>query len=119
MPGRATPDPDVPGLFGRVFEWLDRRADNKAPNQHAKATRELREALERHAFPAFDRLSTLRGVRDHLAASPDLFWAAHASLLLGERDEAKQLLDRALKKATNNPEFSELVREWGRRQELL
>ena len=84
-----------------------------------KSTRELREALERHAFPAFDRLSTLRGLRDELARSPDLFWAAHASLLLGEREEAKQLLERALKKASRNPEFSGMVREWGRRQGLL
>jgi hypothetical protein len=119
VPGRATPDPDLPGLFGRVFEWLDRRADSKAPNQHAKATRELREVLEQDALPAFERLSTLRGVRDELARGPDLYWAAHASLLLGERDEARQLLDRTLKKAANNPEFSGLVREWGRREGLL
>jgi hypothetical protein len=118
VPGRATPDPDLPGFFGRFFEWLDRRADQKAPDQHKKAARELREALERYAFPSFERLSTLRGVRDHLAKGPDLFWAAHASVLVGERDEAKQLLDRALKKATNNPHFSELVREWGRKQGL-
>lgn len=119
VPGIAKPDPDLTGFLGRVFGWLDRRADSKAGDQHAKATRELREALERSAFPAFDRLSTLRGVRDQLARSPDLYWAAHASLLIGERDEAKQLLERALEKARGNPEFSERVREWGRRQGLL
>ena len=119
LPGRTEPDPDLPGFIGRVFTWLDRRADNKAPDQHVKATRELRETLEQHAFPAFERLTTLRGVRDHLANSPDLFWAAHASLLLGERDEARQLLDRALKKASSNPEFAENIRAWGLREKLL
>lgn len=83
------------------------------------ALRELREALEQSAFVAFERLSTLRGVRDELARSPDLFWAAHASLLLGEREEATQLLERALKNASRNPEFSGMVWEWGRRQGWL
>lgn len=119
LPGRAEPDPDMPGLLRGIFAWLDRRADRTAPDRHAKATREMHEALERHAFPAFERLSTLRGVRDHLADSPDLFWAAHASLLLGERDAAVQLLDRALTKARDNAEFSENVRAWGRRQGLM
>jgi hypothetical protein len=119
VPGMATPDPDLTGFLGRVFAWLDRRADSKAGDQHVKITRELREALERHALPAFDRLSTLRGVRDELARGPDLYWAAHASLLLGERAEATHLLERALKKANNNPEFSRLVREWGSRHGLM
>jgi hypothetical protein len=119
VPGKATPEPDVPGLLGRMFDWLDRRADRKAPNEHAKAGRELRETLERHVLPTFEQLTTLRGVRDHLAAGPDQFWAAHASVLIGERDEAKRLLNRALEKATKNPEFSEVVRRWGRQQELL
>ena len=119
VPGIATPDPDLTGFFGRVFGWLDRRADSKAGDQHVKATRELRETLERHAFPVFERLSTLRGLRDELARSPDLFWAAHASLLLGERDAATQLLERALTKASRNPEFSGLMRKWASRQGLL
>ena len=119
VPGIAEPDPDVTGFLGRAFAWLDRRADSKAGDQHAKATRELREALEQHVFPAFERMSTLRGMRDELARSPDLFFAAHASLLLGEREQAKRLLEQTLKKAKRNPEYSELVREWGRRQGLL
>ena len=118
VPGIAKPDPDITGFLARVLAWLDRRADRKAGDQHAKATRELRETLERHAFPAFERMSTLRGLRDELARSPDLFWAAHASLLLGEREEATRLLELALKKARTNPEFSEMVRQWGRRQGL-
>ena len=119
VPGIGKPDPDIPGVLGRVFTWLDRRGDSRAGGQHVKATRELREVLEQHAFPAFERLSTLRGLRDALARSPDLFWAAHASLLLGDHNEAKRLLDLALKKASGNPEFSKMVREWGRRQGLL
>ena len=118
VPGIARPDPDVAGFLARVFAWLDRRADRKAGDQHAKATRELRETLEHHVFPAFERINTLRGLRDELARSPDLFWAAHASLLLGERDEATRLLELALKKATGNPEFTGIVRQWGRRQGL-
>jgi Domain of unknown function (DUF4304) len=119
VPGIATPDPDLTGLFARVFAWLDRRADSKAGAQQVKVTRELREALEGHVFPAFERLSTLRALRDELARSPDLFWAAHASLLLGEREAAKQLLERTLKKASRNAEFSAMVREWGNKQGLL
>ena len=119
IPGKAAPDPDLPGFLGRFFYWLDRRADSKTPGQHAKATREMREVLEQYALAAFDRLSTLRGVRDELARGPDVYWAAHASLLLGERKEAKELLERALQKATNNPEFSQMVRAWGQKQALL
>ena len=119
VPGIAKPDPDVTGLFAQVFGWLDRRADSKAAGQQEKATRELREALERYVFPALERMRTFRGVRDELAKSPDLFWAAHASLLLGERDEAERLVQRALEKAKRNPEFSEKIREWGRRNGLM
>ena len=119
LPGIATPDPDVTGVLARVFAWFDRRADSKAGAQQVKATRELREALEGHVFPAFERLSTLRALRDELARSPDLFWAAHASLLLGEREAAKQLLERTLKKASGNAEFSGMVRDWANKQGLL
>ena len=118
VPGLSTPDPDLPGMFGRFFAWLDRRADRKAAGQHAKATRELREALVDAAFPALERMTTLRGVRDELARGPDLFWAAHASLLIGEREAATDLLGRALKKAVGNPEFTKLMRKWGAKQEL-
>ena len=119
VPGIAKPDPDLTGSIGRFFGWLDRRADAKAGDQHAKAGRELRAVFEQHTLPAFERLSTLRGLRDELARGPDLFWAAHASLLLGEREEAKPLVTRALDKAKNNPEFSELVRKWARGQGLM
>jgi uncharacterized protein DUF4304 len=119
VPGMAKPDSDVPGFLAGVFGWLDRRADSKAAAQHEKATREAGEALTGHLFPAFERLRTLRDLRDQLARSPDLYWAAHASLLIGDREEARQLLERALEKARGNPEFSKLVRGWGSRQGLL
>ena len=119
VPGIAKPDSDIPGLLAGVFGWLDRRADSKAGSQHEKATREAGEALRGHLFPAFDRLKTLRDLRDQLARSPDLFWAAHASLLIGDREEARQLLERALEKARGNPEFSKIVRGWGSKQGLL
>ena len=119
VPGIAKQDPDVTGLLARVFGWLDRRADRKAGGQHERATQELREALERTVFPACERMRTLRGVRDQLAKSPDLFWAAHASLLVGERDEAERLVRRALETAKRNPEFSDTVCEWARSQGLM
>jgi hypothetical protein len=117
VPGVATPDPDVKGLLACFFSWLDRRADNKAVAQHATAVRELREVLERHAFPWLEGVSTLPGARDALLRGPDMFWAAHASLLLGEREEAAQILKRVLARA--NPEFAETVRTWGRTQGLI
>jgi hypothetical protein len=119
VPGLAKPDPDLPGFVGRFFSWLDRRADDKAGDNHAKATRELRDTLTDHAFPVFERLSTMRGVRSELARTFDFYWAAHASVLLGERGEARQLVARALEKATGNPEYSAMVREWARKQGLL
>ena len=117
--GMAKPDSDIPGFLAGVFSWLDRRADSKAGAHHEKATREAGEALTGHLFPAFERLRTLRDLRDHLARSPDLYWAAHASLLIGDREGAKQLLERALEKARGNPEFSKLVRGWGIKQGLF
>ena len=119
VPGMAKPDSDIPGFLAGVFSWLDRRADSKAGAHHEKATREAGEAITGHLFPAFERLRTLRDLRDHLARSPDLYWAAHASLLIGDREGAKQLLERALEKARGNPEFSKLVRGWGIKQGLF
>jgi hypothetical protein len=112
VPSLTRPDPDLgDGWFAAFFSWLDRRADRKAPAQHERATRELRESLERHTLPWLERVSTLRGARDHLVRRGPLFWAAHASLLLGERDEAKRLLEQELAK-TKVPEYAEQVREW-------
>jgi hypothetical protein len=120
VPGAGEVDPDIgDGLFKSFFSWLDRRADRKAPAQHERATRELRESLEREAFPWLERVSTLQGARDELVRRGPLFWAAHASLLLGERDEAARLLERELAKSASNPEYTETVREWGRANGLL
>jgi hypothetical protein len=119
VPGVAKPDSDAGRLLGGVFSWLDRRADSKAAKQHVRATRELHETLERHAFPWLERVSTLRAARDVWAKGPDMFWGAHASLLLGEREEAARILNRVLEGAKGNPEFSEMVRTWGRKQSLI
>jgi hypothetical protein len=117
VPGIAKPDPDVPRLFGDFFSWLDRRADGQAPEQHARATRELREALEKDAFPWLERVSTLRGARDEFLRRGPAFWVAHASLLIGERDEAVRIVERELAKAP--PEYAETIRAWGRRHGLI
>ena len=117
VPGVAKPDPDVKGLLGDFFSWLDRRADSKAAGQDVKATQGLRDALEKDGFEWLERVSTLRGARDEFARGRDMFWGAHASLLLGEREEAVRILNRVLAKA--NPEFAETVRAWGRKQGLI
>jgi hypothetical protein len=117
VPGGAEPDSDMKGLFGGLFSWLDRRADRKAAEQQARAPRELREALDQHAFPWLERVSTLRGARDELTRRGPAFWGAHVSLLLGEREEAARILERELAKAI--PEYAETIRKWGRQHGLL
>jgi hypothetical protein len=117
VPGIAKPDPDMPGLVGDFFSWLDRRADRKAPEQRARATRELREALERDAFPWLERMSTLRGAREEFLRRGPAFWAAHASLLLGEREEAARIVEREL--ASAKSERAEMIRKWGRQHGLV
>jgi hypothetical protein len=115
VPGAAKADPDLgEGVVGKFFSWLDRRADRKAPEQHERATRELRESLERVGLPWLEQVSTLRGARDELVRTHYLFVAAHASLLLNDRDEAARLVERELAKSKSNPEYSETVREWAR-----
>jgi len=116
-PGVAKPDPDAKGLLGDFFSWLGRRADSKAAAQYARVPQELRDALEKDAFAWLERVSTLRGARDVFARGPDMFWGAHASLLLGEREEAVRILNRVL--ATAHPDFAETVRAWGRKQGLV
>jgi len=115
--GAATPDSDVKGLLGNLFSWLDKRADGKAPAQHARATQELHEAVEKYAFPWFERVSTLNGARDELLRRGPAFWGAHVSLALGEREEAARILQRELAKAA--PEYAETLRTWGRRHGLV
>ena len=120
VPGVADVDPDIAdGLFKSFFSWLDRRADRKAPEQQQRATRELRESLEREAFPWLDRVSTIQGARDELLRRGPLFWAAHASLLLGEREAAAGILERELVKSKSNPEYTETIRKWGHANGLM
>ena len=118
VPGAAKLDPDLgTGRIAAFFNWLDQRADRKAPAQHEKATRELRESLEQHGFPWLERVSTIRGARDEFMRRGPSFWAAHASLVLGERDEARQILERELARA--KPEYAETLREWGGKNGLI
>jgi hypothetical protein len=62
-------------------------------------------------------VSTLRGARDELMRRGPAFWGAHASLLLGEREEAARILERELAKAI--PEYAETIRTWGRAHGLI
>ena len=118
VPNAAKPDPDLgTGRIAAFFNWLDRRADRKAPAQHEKATRELRESLEQRGFPWFERVSTIRGARDEFMRRGPALWVAHASLVLGERDEARQVLERELARA--EPEYAETLRKWGRKTGLI
>jgi hypothetical protein len=118
VPGSARPDPDLgTGRIAAFFDWLDRRADRKAPAQHEKATRELRESLEQHGFPWLERVSTMRGARDEFVRRGPARWAILASLILGEREEARQIFDRELARA--KPEDTEMLREWGREHGLI
>jgi Domain of unknown function (DUF4304) len=110
--GAAAPDPEAGRVLGAIFSWLDRRADQRAPETNERATQELREALERYALPWLSRVANLRGARDELARQGLLWWAAAASLDLGEPDEAARLFAQALEKA--GPPQADELRRWGR-----
>jgi hypothetical protein len=109
--GVATPDPEAGRVLGAVFSWLDRRADRRASRTNARATQELREALERYALPWLARLSDLPSARDELANHGSFWWAAAASLELGENAAAARLFAQALAAA---PAKADGLQRWGR-----
>jgi Domain of unknown function (DUF4304) len=110
--GVARPDPDAGKVLGALFSWLDRRADRRADQTNARATRELREALERYAMPWLARNGRLAGARYELARSGLLWWAAAASLELGDHEVARRLFQQELAGAT--PDKADELRRWGR-----
>jgi hypothetical protein len=95
-----------------VFAWLDRRADRRAPQTNALATRKLSEALERYALPWLARMADLHAARDELARQGPRWWAAAASLELDERDEAVRLFAEAIAQAP--PGHADELLAWGR-----
>ena len=109
--GVATPDEEAGPVLGAVFSWLDRRADRRASETNARATQELRQALERYALPWLERLTDLASVRDELVRRGPLWWAAAASLELGEHAAAARLFANALAAA---PAKADNLRRWGR-----
>ncbi len=94
--GVAKPEPDAGRVLGTLFSWLDRRADGRAEGTNARATRELRQALELYALPWLERTSELAGARDELARRGPVWWAAAASLELGDYAAAARLYAQAL-----------------------
>jgi hypothetical protein len=94
-----------------VFSWLDRRADRRASETNARATQELHQALERYALPWLERLTDLASARDELVRRGPLWWAAAASLELGEPAAAARLFAQALAAA---PAKADNLRRWGR-----
>ena len=113
--GVARPDQEAGRILGAVFAWLDRRADRRAARTNARATQDLTQALERYALPWLDRLVHLPSARDELARRGPLWWAAAASLELGEPAAAARLFAQAVAAA---PAKAENLRRWGRRNGL-
>jgi hypothetical protein len=109
--GGAPAEPDAEKVLGAVFSWLDRRADRRGPQKNDRVRSDLREALEQRALPWLDRMQDLRTSRQALVDCGDLQVAAAASLVLGDRDDARRLLERLLAK---RPASREHLREWGR-----
>jgi hypothetical protein len=110
--GVARPEPDAGRVLGAVFSWLDRRADLRADRTNARAMRGLREALERYAIPWLARTGNLAGARDELARTGPLWWAAAASLELGDHETARRLFQQDLAAAA--PDRADKLRRWGR-----
>jgi hypothetical protein len=117
LAGVSKVDPDAGALLGRLFSWLDRRADSRADERNERVKQELRESFDRCALPWLERVSSLAGARDELERRGPLKWAVAASLELGERDMAVTLFRRALEKAS--PEHAEHLREWGQTHALV
>jgi hypothetical protein len=109
--GVATPDQEAGRVLGAVFSWLDRWADRRASETNARATQELRQALERYALPWLERLTDLASARDELVRRGPPWWAAAASLELGEHAAAARLFAKALAAA---PAKADNLRYWGR-----
>jgi hypothetical protein len=109
--GVAAPDEDAGSILGAVFAWLDRRADRRESLTNARATQELGQALERYALPWLARVGDLPVARDELVKRGPLWWAAAASLELGEHATAARLFARALAAA---PAKADNLRRWGR-----
>ena len=110
--GVAKPEPDAGRVLGALFSWLDRRADRRAEETNARATRELRQALERYALPWLERTSDLAGARDDFIRRGPLWWAVAASLELGDHAAAVRLYAEAL--AAAEPVGADELRRWGR-----
>jgi hypothetical protein len=109
--GASTPDPGAGRVLGTMFSWLDRWADRQADRTNARAAQELHGVLERYGLPWLERMVELSNARDELARRGPLLWAAAASLELGERAAAAQLLARAVAAA---PAKADDLRRWGR-----
>jgi hypothetical protein len=110
--GAAQPDPDAGHVLQAMFSWLDRWADRRAGRTNARATRELRQALERYALPWLERTGNLAGARDELARHGSFWWAAAASLELADHAAAGQLYAQAV--AAAGPAKADELRRWGR-----
>ncbi len=113
--GVARPDQEAGRILGAVFSWLDRRADRRASRTNARATQGLGQALERYALPWLERLIDLPSARDELARRGPLWWAAAASLELGEHATAARLFAQAVAAA---PAKADNIRRWGRQNGL-
>ena len=114
----AKPRQESGGLLGDLFGWLgprrERNRRQRTLEQHARATRELREELDQRALPWLARMSTLRGVRDDEARQRRFLDAARMSLALGDRDEAARFVDRGLAQALaeRRPHDREKILNW-------
>jgi hypothetical protein len=115
--GVATPDQEAGRVLGAVFSWLDRRADRRAFRTNARATQELSQALERYALPWLEHLVDLPSAREELARRGPLWWAAAASLELGEHAAAARLFAQAVAAAAP-PARADDLRRWGRQNGL-
>jgi len=110
--GVAKPEPDAGRVLGTLFSWLDRRADRRAEGTNARATRELRQALELYALPWLERTSDLASARDDFIRRGPLWWAVAASLELGDHTAASRLYAEALEGAA--PVRADGLQRWGR-----
>jgi uncharacterized protein DUF4304 len=84
-----------------------------------KIAQEAVSACMNYGLPWLDEHSTIEGALNFSLSRKTPYWAAIFSLLLNNRENAKQYLTEAIIKASQNPSLQSRLEDWGRSKGLV